>query len=148
MVRRRFKSPDLQRTYDRSIGRDPERIGAYEEALADAEVGMMVHDLRISEGLTQAQLARRIGTTASAISRVESADYRGHSLAMLRRIAASVGMQVVVRFAPGESSPRPGWTLDKARKEASRKATAADKAPGTRRQRSPARRSRPARRSA
>ncbi len=100
MARRRFKSPDLQRSYDRSVGTDAGRIGAYEEALADAEVGMMVHELRIFEGLTQAQLAERIGTTASAISRVESADYRGHSLAMLRRIAGAVGRKVAIRFLP------------------------------------------------
>ena len=100
MTGRRFKSPDLQRSYDRSVGRDPGRIRAYEEALADAEVGMMVHELRIFEGLTQAQLAERIGTTASAISRVESADYRGHSLAMLRRIAGAVGRKVAILFLP------------------------------------------------
>jgi transcriptional regulator with XRE-family HTH domain len=107
MVRRRFKSPDLQRTYDRSVGRDPGRIGAYEAALADAEVGMMVHELRIFEGLTQAQLADRIGTTASAISRVESADYRGHSLAMLRRIAGAVGRKVAILFLPENKKAEP-----------------------------------------
>jgi transcriptional regulator with XRE-family HTH domain len=107
VARRRFKSPDLQRTYDRSVGRDPGRIGEYEEALADAEVGMMVHELRILEGLTQAQLARRIGTTASAISRVESADYRGHSLAMLRRIAGAVGRKVTILFLPEKEKVQP-----------------------------------------
>ena len=100
---RRFASPDLQRTYDRLVGADPTRIRAYEEALADAEVGQMVHDLRVAEGLTQGELARRIGTTASAISRVESADYRGHSLAMLRRIAGAVGQRVVILFLPGNA---------------------------------------------
>ncbi len=100
MRRRRFVSPDLQRTYDRSVGARSGRVREYEEALAEAEVGQMVHDLRVSEGLTQGELARRIGTTASAISRVESADYRGHSLAMLRRIAGAVGQRVVVLFLP------------------------------------------------
>jgi transcriptional regulator with XRE-family HTH domain len=100
MTGRRFKSPDLQRSYDRYIGREPRRIAAYEAELADAEVGMMVRELRRQEGLTQSQLAARIGTTATAISRIESADYAGHSLAMLRRVAGAVGKKVVVRFVP------------------------------------------------
>jgi transcriptional regulator with XRE-family HTH domain len=124
MASRRFKSPDLQRTYDRSVGNDPGRIGAYEEALADAEVGMMVHELRIFEGLTQAQLAERIGTTASAISRVESADYRGHSLAMLRRIAGAVGKKVAILFLPENEKVEPSArAANRSRKKAVKKRT-------------------------
>ena len=51
----------------------------------------LVHDLRTQAGLTQKELAARIGTTPSVISRLEDADYGGHSLSMLRRIAAAVG---------------------------------------------------------
>ena len=113
---------------------------------ADADVSMMVYALRTAAGLTQTGLARRVGTTASAISRLEDAEYTGHSLAMLRRIAEAVGMKVVVRFAPADSNPRPGWLLDKRQHESIRKALVADRA---RRDQRPARpRSRPARRSA
>jgi ribosome-binding protein aMBF1 (putative translation factor) len=100
MTRRRFRSPDLQRSYDRHVGRNPKRVAAYEKAAADAEVGLMVRELRLQEGLTQAQLAGRIGTTATAISRLESADYTGHSLAILRRVAGAVGKSVAIRFVP------------------------------------------------
>jgi transcriptional regulator with XRE-family HTH domain len=125
MASRRFKSPDLQRTYDRSVGVDPGRIRAYEEALADAEVGMMVHELRTLEGLTQAQLAERIGTTASAISRVESADYRGHSLAMLRRIAGAVGKKVAILFLPENGKVEPSaWVMKRPRRKAAKKGDA------------------------
>jgi transcriptional regulator with XRE-family HTH domain len=95
---------------------------------ANVDVSMMVYALRTAAGLTQAELAKRVGTTASAISRLEDADYTGHSMAMLRRIAEAVGMKVVVRFATLESSPRPGWILDKAQKEAIRKTMVADRA--------------------
>ena len=42
----------------------------------------------------------RVGTTASVICRLEDADYDGHSLAMLRRIAGALGLRVEVRFVP------------------------------------------------
>jgi hypothetical protein len=41
-----------------------------------------------------------IGTTASVICRLEDADYEGHSLAMLRRIAAALNQRVEIRFVP------------------------------------------------
>jgi DNA-binding XRE family transcriptional regulator len=49
-------------------------------------------------GLTQKQLAKLAGTTPSVISRLEDADYDGHSLAMLRRIAAALDKPVEIRF--------------------------------------------------
>jgi transcriptional regulator with XRE-family HTH domain len=56
--------------------------------------------LRQRAGLSQAELAKRIGTTQSVISRLEDADYEGHSLAMLNRIAAAVERRVEIRFVP------------------------------------------------
>jgi transcriptional regulator with XRE-family HTH domain len=48
--------------------------------------------------LSQRELAKRVGTTASVICRLEDADYRGHSLAMLRRIAAALDRRLEIRF--------------------------------------------------
>jgi len=78
----------------------PERLKALEEARADDEVARKIYELRTKAGLTQAQLAKMIGTTASVISRLEDADYEGHSLAMLRRIAAALNRRVEIRFVP------------------------------------------------
>ncbi|WP_165225447.1 helix-turn-helix transcriptional regulator [Aquisphaera insulae] len=70
--------------------------------MANAEVGRQIHDLRTKAGLTQAGLAKLVGTTASVISRLEDADYDGHSLSMLRRIARALDRRVEVRFLPLE----------------------------------------------
>ena len=78
----------------------PERQRVLEEARADGEVARKIYELRRKAGLTQAQLAKMIGTTASVISRLEDADYEGHSLAMLRRIAAALHKRVEIRFVP------------------------------------------------
>jgi predicted transcriptional regulator len=74
-----------------------------EEERANAEVARKIYDLRHKAGLTQHELANRIGTTTSVICRLEDADYDGHSLSMLRRIAHAVNKRVEIRFLP----PRP-----------------------------------------
>lgn len=59
-----------------------------------------IYELRQDAGLSQVEMARRVGTTQSVISRLEDADYEGHSLAMLNRIAAAVERRVEIRFVP------------------------------------------------
>ena len=76
------------------------RLKNLEEARANEEVARKIHELRTAAGLTQTQLARLIGTTASVICRLEDADYKGHSLAMLRRIAGALNQRVEIRFVP------------------------------------------------
>jgi transcriptional regulator with XRE-family HTH domain len=96
----RPESRTLGYLYDRFIGDDPEQIASYEKALTNAEVATAIHALRTEAGLSQRALAKRVGTTASVICRLEDADYEGHSLSMLRRVAAAVGKQVAILFLP------------------------------------------------
>lgn len=81
----------------------PEMEALLAEEEANAEVAGLIHQARSAAGLTQQQLADRIGTTKSAISRLEDADYRGHSLAMLRRVAAALGCRVRMEFEPAKA---------------------------------------------
>ena len=67
---------------------------------------MALYRFRTEAGLTQATLARKVGTTASVISRLEDADYRGHSLSMLRRITEALGWRIELRFVRASSSRR------------------------------------------
>lgn len=78
----------------------PERLTILEEARANEEIARNIFTLRTRANLTQTQLGKLVGTTASAISRLEDADYEGHSLAMLRRIAAALNQRVEIRFVP------------------------------------------------
>lgn len=98
--KKRFKSPALTYAYDRYIGKDEAKATSFEEELANAEVASRIYTLRTRAGLSQRQLAAKIGTTPSVICRLEDADYTGHSLAMLRRIAAAVNKRVEIRFVP------------------------------------------------
>ena len=68
------------------------------EARESAAVARRLYELRLQAGLTQKALAELVGTSHTAISRLENDAYQGHSLAMLRRIAAALGRRVEVRF--------------------------------------------------
>lgn len=87
----------LHRRYYR--GR-PERIAQLEQARIEDDLARKIHTLREQAGLTQAGLAKMVGTTESVISRLEDSNYQGHSLNMLRRIARAVGKRVEIRFLP------------------------------------------------
>ena len=66
----------------------------------NSTIARQIHALRKEARLTQQQLARLLGTTASAISRLENDRYDGHSLKMLERIGAALDRRVEVRLVP------------------------------------------------
>ena len=80
----------------------PERLSGLEKARANDQVARKIAALRRHAGLSQRQLAQLVGTTASVICRLEDADYAGHSLVMLNRIAAALNRRVEIRFVPAE----------------------------------------------
>ncbi len=92
----------------RYIGDDPRRQKMLREERINAEVASQIYTARKRAGLNQKQLAKRIGTTQSVISRLEDADYGGQTLKMLRKIGDALGENLEVRFAPdGEPIPKP-----------------------------------------
>jgi DNA-binding XRE family transcriptional regulator len=86
----------------------PEMLAALEEARANDEVARKIYELRKKAGLSQRQLAKLVGTTASVICLLEDADYQGHSLSMLRRIASALHRRVEIRFVPVKQAHRAG----------------------------------------
>ena len=94
--------------YNRYIKDHPDREASYEEELQNLAIGQQIYDLRHSAGMTQQELADLVGTTASSICRLESADYEGHSLPMLRKVAFALGQRVEIRFVPNHDSSMAG----------------------------------------
>ncbi len=82
------------------FGDYPEFDDGVEKAYTGLMAGQMIYNARQEEDLTQSELAKRVGTTQSVISRLEDADYEGHSLPMLRKIAHALNRQVEMRFIP------------------------------------------------
>lgn len=65
-----------------------------------AKVAAELYQLRTQLGLSQRALAKKSGTSASVICKLENADYEGDSLAMLWRIAAALNKRVQVSLEP------------------------------------------------
>lgn len=76
---------------------------AYARSLRRIDLAMLVREMREEAGLTQAELAKRVGTTQSVIARLEDAEYNGHSLPMLERVAAACGVGLKLH---AEKKPR------------------------------------------
>jgi ribosome-binding protein aMBF1 (putative translation factor) len=100
------KTSDAVELLARMAGESPELRRLTDEARVNAAVAQLIYDARQKAGLSQAELAERIGSKQAVISRLEDADYDGHSLSMLQRIAAALGKQVAIKFQ-GVSNGRP-----------------------------------------
>jgi len=90
--------------HERYIKNDPDRRASLEVERVNAEVAQTIYDLRQEKGLSQRELADLIGTTQSVISRLEDADYEGHSLTMLSRIARALNKSLEVRMSEKDPS--------------------------------------------
>ncbi|HLX63426.1 MAG TPA: helix-turn-helix transcriptional regulator [Planctomycetota bacterium] len=86
--------------YNRYLRGKPELIAEYEKIKAEDAIGRKIYELRQRAGLTQRELAKKIGTTASVICRLEDGDYDGHSMMMLNRIAKALNRRVEINFVP------------------------------------------------
>ena len=103
MNKRKNTSKAFEILHRRYIGESAERKASFEAERVNAEVARTIYELRKEAGLTQQELAEMIGTTQSVISRLEDADYEGHSLSMLSRIAKTLNKRLQVSMTNPES---------------------------------------------
>ena len=92
--------------FDRFFRGRADRIADLRQTIGEMSLGEQIRDLREKAGLTQEQLAAKIGSSKSAVSRIEDADYDSHSLTTLRKIAAAFGQRLRVEFEPLTVTPR------------------------------------------
>jgi transcriptional regulator with XRE-family HTH domain len=91
--------------FDRYLAKqmqDARFAARFERAGQAWDVALQIAALREQAGFSQKELARRLKTSQQHISRLESPDYEGHSLANLRRVAEVLHARVRVVFEPGE----------------------------------------------
>ena len=87
----------------RRIGTDPAVAAKIDEARLRLDLGEFVYDLRTAAGLTQAELAERMGTTQSAIARLEGGG-TNPSAELLARLGNALGVRLVLTV----EAPAPG----------------------------------------
>ena len=78
--------------------KDPDFTERFKKAGEAWDVAIKLASLRKASGLSQKELAKRVGTSQQQISRLESPSYEGHSLSMLRRVAEVLGATVQGKF--------------------------------------------------
>ena len=78
--------------------RDPEFRNAYEALKPQYDLIHAILDARIKKGVTQAEIAKRAGTTQSAIARFESG-VGNPTLDFMQRVSAAVGAKLEVRIS-------------------------------------------------
>lgn len=71
---------------------------SFEKEVEKLSIGEQLTELRLKAGLTQAQVARKVGTTASAISRYENAEYDRYEYNTLKKIASACGAEMELVF--------------------------------------------------
>jgi ribosome-binding protein aMBF1 (putative translation factor) len=64
----------------------------FTRTLHQIDLALLVREMREEAGLTQTELARKVSTTQPVIARLEDAEYTGHSLTMLERVATACGV--------------------------------------------------------
>ena len=96
----RKRTSDALALVEELTGKSRQMADLIEQEQANLDVAREIYELRIKAKLSQAELARKVGTTQSVISRLEDADYDGHSLQMLRRIASALEKRVEIRLLP------------------------------------------------
>jgi len=99
------RSKNLADAIRAKLARDQDLNAAVTGDRFSVDLSTEVYRLRKEAGLTQEQLAQKIGTRQSVIARLEDADYDGHSLKLLNRIAEATGKRLEVRFVDDNFSP-------------------------------------------
>ena len=78
--------------------KDPEFKAQYQEERQALMLAMKISKLREKKGLSQQQMAKLMGTSQQAVSRIESGEYEGFTLKTLEKIAEATGTKVKIEF--------------------------------------------------
>jgi len=82
--------------------KDPEYVAAYDALEEEFALASQIIGARARAGLSQEELARRMGTSQSAIARLESGRFRP-STRTLERLAAATGSKLRIRLDPDDA---------------------------------------------
>jgi transcriptional regulator with XRE-family HTH domain len=107
------KNSVVEILHRRYIGDNESRKASVRAERINVQVAQKIYEIRKQAGLSQKALADLVETTQSVISRLEDADYEGHSLSMLSRIADALGREIIVQMPTKETSDKTSLSADR-----------------------------------
>lgn len=97
------KKDDFDKYIDRVLVKDPSLADEFAKIDQAIDIGIQIYRLRKKSGLTQAGLAKLVGTAQSNIARIEDADYTGYTLKTLEKVTKALQAKIEIRIVPGEN---------------------------------------------
>ena len=85
-------------TFKKRLLKNKEIRKAYEELAAEFSIAEAIIEKRLEKGLSQSELAKKVGTKQSAISRLESGSYNP-SISFLKRVAKALNLHLVISLS-------------------------------------------------
>jgi ribosome-binding protein aMBF1 (putative translation factor) len=70
---------------------------AYDDLAPESSIAQAIIAKRLEEGLSQSELAEKVGTKQSAISRLESGNYNP-SVSLLEKVAKALNLYLTISF--------------------------------------------------
>jgi ribosome-binding protein aMBF1 (putative translation factor) len=80
--------------------KDPDVRKEFDALKTEFQLAEEIIKARAKAKMTQAELARRIGTKSTAISRLESPNYGRASISVLKKVAEALGCELQIRLVP------------------------------------------------
>ena len=97
-----YTQKDGRRLYEEERARrmaDPEYRAIYEEEGAKKALWLQLVEARLASGLTQAEVAKRLGVSQAQVARIEKRGYDAYTLRTLRRYLEALGDQFTLEVA-------------------------------------------------
>lgn len=92
-------------SYDDYINKNPvnkEHVNAHKERMLAEVRAYRLRELRKEAGLTQAELAERIGVGQRQVSKIESGDIDNAKVGTIRRYLEAIGGELAVEYVAGD----------------------------------------------
>lgn len=89
--------------WEKKFFSDPESRRIYEEEAAKMELWLQLVEARRKAGLTQQELAQRLGVSQAQVARMEKRGYDAYTLTSLRRYVNALGKGFLLKVTIEES---------------------------------------------
>lgn len=99
MKKKKWPPHTTWKEFEKELMSNPGVRKAYEDLEPEFAMARAIIDARINKKITQAELAKRMGTGQAVISRLEGANAHP-SLSLMQRLADALNLKLEIRFTP------------------------------------------------